>query len=214
MTSRFAAALAVVLVAAWSTSAAETTNNASVTNTVSTTNTVNVVNLLPEGSFELLNADGDPEAWVLPNKNDRPWLAGVTARIEQENNSHYLRITTNPEFPGFYSLFTVVPWEPEGKSKVRVSARLRANIQDKPEAPWRGFRAHVGFSREQGSGRNWTMEGDRRLDGLDIQDTTADWVPATDSRAVPEGTKFICIQFIVGGMTGTFDVDDVVVTPE
>ena len=169
--------------------------------------------LFPEGAFEMADSNGLPEGWAVPDKNDRPWQAGSVVTLEEEEGGHFARITTVPEHPGFFALGAAVPI-PEGKTTIRVSARLRAEMEAVP-GDWTGYKLHVGFATEAGSGpgsRGFTITNDKAV--FNIQKQTPDWTEMEANVEVPPGAKFVCINVIVGAMLGTFDIDDVKVYAE
>lgn len=170
-------------------------------------------NLFPEGAFEMADSNGLPEGWGTPDKNDRPWKAGAIVTLEEEEGGYFARITTVPEYPGFYALSAALPI-PEGKTKIRLSARMRAKMEIVP-GDWNGFKVHMGFATEAGSGpgtKGFTITDDKAAFAL--QKLTEDWTELETIVDVPTGAKFVCITVLVGSMLGTFDIDDVKVYAE
>jgi len=169
-------------------------------------------NLFPEGAFEMETNQGVPEGWAIPDKNDRPWKGGAVVSIETEEGGHFARLTTVAAF-NFVSISAAVP-VPEGKKKINVSARMRM-IMEKVEGDWNGFKFHVGFAEEAGTGpgnRGYKILNDKSV--FSLQETSDTWKKMEASIDVPENAKFVCITILVGSMLGTFDVDDVTITTD
>lgn len=170
-------------------------------------------NLFPEGAFEMTLGDGVPEGWGLPDKNDRPWKAGNVVTMESEEGGTFARITTTEAFPGFYALSAAVPI-PVGKTTIRVSARLRAQMEVVP-GDWNGYKVHVGFAKEAGSGpgmKGFEVFNDKMAFAL--QKPSPDWTEMESTIEVPTGATFVLIKVLIGSMIGTFDIDDVKVFAE
>lgn len=170
-------------------------------------------NLFPEGAFEMRLADGMPEGWGIPDKNDRPWKAGNIVTLEEEEGGTFARLTTTPEYPGFYALSAAIPI-PEGKSSVRVSARMRATMEIVP-GDWNGFKFHVGFANSAGpdsGAKGFEIINDKAA--FSLQETTPDWTELESTIEVPTGATYVCLKVLVGSMVGTFDIDDVKVYAE
>ncbi len=157
--------------------------------------------------------DGSPEGWGLPDKNDRPWKAGNIVTLEEEEGGTFARIKTTEEYPGFYALSAAVPIPP-GKSSIRVSARLRANMEIVP-GDWNGYKFHVGFAEIAGSGpgnKGFEINNDKAA--FYLQKTSEEWTEMENTVEIPSGSTFVCITVLVGSMIGTFDIDDVKVFAE
>ncbi len=170
-------------------------------------------NLFPEGAFEMADTNGLPEGWSLPDKNDRPWKAGAVVTLEDEEGGNFARITTVPDYPGFYALGAEIPI-PDGKTTIRISARLRAEMEIVP-GDWQGFKVHLGFATEAGAGpgsKGFTITNDKAAFAL--QNATPDWTEMEANVEVPPDAKFVCVTVLVGSMLGTFDIDDVKIYAE
>lgn len=170
-------------------------------------------NLFPEGAFEMSQGDGLPEGWGVPDKNDKPWQAGNIVTLEEEEGGTFARFVTTESFPGFFALSAAIPI-PVGKTTIRVSARMRAEMQIVP-GDWNGYKFHIGFAKEAGPGpgmKGFDVINDKVA--FSLQKATPEWTEMESIVEVPPGATFVILKVLVGSMIGTFDIDDVKVFAE
>lgn len=169
-------------------------------------------NLFPEGAFEMETTDSAPEGWGIPNKLDLPWKAGAILDVIEESEGKFARITTVPEYPGFYALSATLPI-PEGVTKFKYSIKMRCKME-KVKADWTGYQLHIGFATEQGTGpgtRGFNVENSKNI--MSITENIDEWETKEGEIVCPPNAKFLAITIMINGMLGTFDLDDLKIYP-
>ena len=166
-------------------------------------------NLIKNGKFDSINSDALPSVWVgdatfhgISHPNFlKEHDAKVT--IEVDNDNPFLRcVKTKSQNVALGT--QIIPLE--GKSgTLTVSMRARAtNLVVGTEAVWHAPRLNVFFTLADGS---------RKHNGTPLIDKNlTDWTTFTGDFPIPEGATKVEIGVQGVGWTGTFDLDDVVVT--
>lgn len=149
--------------------------------------------LLGNGDFETAK-DGKPDGWSLP--------AGVS--YESEGANHFLRLT-GAGISTQVSVFREMPVS--GAKAVSVAYKVRyANVK-RGGQPWHDARIVM----EAKNAEKAAIKG--ALPHPFFTGTSAGWVEKSFSKVLPDGTATITFMpalFMVE--TGTFDIDDVVIT--
>ncbi len=153
--------------------------------------------LLPNGDFEAATKSKDwPDAWPHPER----------ATWEKEGDNHFLRLTP-PKADATLTVYRVVDVKPDHKGyEFRFRVRYE-NLKRGPEV-WHDGRVILDFKDKDG----------KKLKGgpgaPNFKGTSKGWVEKSLAFAVPEGAVKLEVMpalFKVAG--GTFDLDDLVLTP-
>ena len=163
-------------------------------------------NLFPEGSFEILGAEGEPESWSLPHPN---YLAKIQAdsSLETENGNRFLRLSL--ENPENANLATAKIPIPDDAANVVITYRVRCTNLTPADVPsWSGVFNGGGFL----DGAEQSLELFRGVKRL--KESTDGWVDVEEVFQVPVGAKMVLLQPGIYHCTGTADFDDFVVTVE
>jgi hypothetical protein len=178
--------------------------------TLGTAPSLHAENLLPEGSMEIAGKGGLPEGFEHPNN---VWLKKFGGKVsaEQQEGNTFLRIDM-PQAESLVRSAAEIKL-PEGTSSVRVAWRVRADIKEVSANDDKSGRGVVMIFRFYSEGPS-VPEGERggKFVSIEqIQQSTDGWVDKEKVLAVPEGKKYLQIQFGTKGTAAVADFDDVVV---
>jgi hypothetical protein len=184
------------------------TNSLSTT-TSAPTDAVTQTNLFPEGSCEILNSDGLPEGFIFPDKNDKPWLGGNTASVQQADGKHFVHFVNSEAFPYFNKIRIPLP-VPDGAKKITVSGRFRADFKRaNTDCPWYGYHVHLVFGSKPSEAGEFP-DAAKLADQMIINiDQPTDWGQQEGSLPVPAGAKYMVVQIMLSGYVGKFDFGDI-----
>ncbi|MDQ3813389.1 MAG: beta-galactosidase [Armatimonadota bacterium] len=147
-------------------------------------------NVLPNGNFEMLDANGRPTGWDTPRRN---------SRVVEENGNHYMVISkvTGEELPW---LGLTVPLDPAW-GRLRLSAKMRVRDLKLGAEGWQN--ARVGLRWEDAEGK---LVGYPSM--LEIKADTA-WATLSSEFDVPAEAKRLAINPGIYGPAGELSIDDI-----
>jgi hypothetical protein len=163
-------------------------------------------NLLPEGTFEVLNDKGEPLAWTIPHPSYQQSI-GAKFELVTEGEAKFARMTASQADKSIH-IAAVIPL-PENSTKVTVSYRTRCRDIIPAQTPeWASVRLGGGFAGEDGKDLGYLRISKSQ------RSATPDWVTVTDTFSVPAGAKTLLVQPGIYFCTGSADFDDLTVTVE
>ncbi len=157
-------------------------------------------NLMPEGSFELLER-GLPEGWKMPDPNWYKNFRGeATVKTEKGNRYLHLVCPVLNQLLGANYTFPIT----EDMQRLRLSYRVRAEIKELATndgtgvgvalLPWWG---NVETTQAQFGGAEW------------ITESTKDWVSKKVELDVPKGATVLTLTVGIKAADAIADFDDV-----
>lgn len=152
-------------------------------------------NLLPNGSFEEQDRPGAPAHWQ--------WSASENVSIRDEGGNRFLRITDTRDDRGKFTVQRV-DLDPSWKA-VRVAARMRASGLKLGDAGHEDARIALQFDDAAGTRVAYGPSLSLKADSA--------WTDIARVGEVPAGATVLVVQPILLADAGTFDVDDITVTP-
>ncbi|HEY0074737.1 MAG TPA: hypothetical protein VGB77_11585, partial [Abditibacteriaceae bacterium] len=149
----------------------------------------------PEGTFERKDEQGEVIGWEIDGRG---------ARIEQEEDNHFLRLTNDN---ARNTVMAQSQWRvlPQWKT-VRVRARLRASNLKSGANPLDGARFQVLFSN---ANEDILMPIPPPIEVK----KAADWADLQTVCSVPQGATVLKLLPTLSRTSGTLDVDDVLIEP-
>jgi hypothetical protein len=163
-------------------------------------------NLLPEGTFEILDDKGEPAAWTIPHPSYRESI-GAQFELVTEGEAKFARLTSTLADKSIH-ISATVPL-PENAGKVTISYRTRCRDIVPAETPeWASVRLGGGFAGESGEDLGYLRISKSQ------RAATPDWVTISETFDVPAGAKTLRLQPGIYFCTGSADFDDFTVTVE
>lgn len=161
-------------------------------------------NLLPEGSFEVLDDEGRPQLFSLPHPNYQASI-GAEVKIEREGENRFLRLIAHR--PGTVVHFAAsIPVPPSARA-LRIKFRVRStDFERAPEPAWSSVRMGGAFLDAAGQPIH---PGYLRVTRSVKGNTGGEWVTLEETLTVPEGAARIRVQPGIYYGQGTVDFDDI-----
>ncbi|MCS7008526.1 MAG: hypothetical protein N2035_04120 [Chthoniobacterales bacterium] len=163
-------------------------------------------NLIPEGSFEILNAAGNPEGWKLPDPN---WYKnfGGKVRIINEEGDNFLQIESDGMDKLLRASFKVTI--PDNVARLRLSYRIRADVRDVASNE---DKKGVGVQVARWWGNNEKEEA--KWGGADwVTASTGGWVDKEFEFDVPAGMTTLRIDIGIRNASAIADFNDIQLVP-
>lgn len=162
-------------------------------------------NLVPEGSFEIFDAAGNPEGWKMPNPAWYKNFGGEVSVVSEEGDN-FLRIKSEGMDKLLRASFLIQI--PENTYSLRLSYRVRANVSD--VAPNDGKGVGVMIARWWGT----PEKEEFKWGGGDfITESTSGWQDKEFELEVPSGVTTLRIDIGVRNANAEGDFNDIVVEP-
>ena len=150
----------------------------------------------PEGTFEQVDAKGNPLGW---NLTDSKFM-----KLVEENGNRFLRIENNTAPKDYVTISNRFKLDPAWE-RIRVSVRLRGRNLKPGSQPWNEARLWCVFEDENGK-----EVGTGPLPALKKD---SDWVAFSEKAKVPPGAVYLKLTPAMLSTLGVADFDDIVVEP-
>ncbi len=151
-------------------------------------------NIVKNGDFEQVDANGTPDDWK---------MSGPNTRIDKESNSHVLVVLkVSGNFVSWAE--QVVKLKPEWK-QLKISCRMKAEDFEAGDAGWQIARLAGRFENDAGENLGYMKSPELKADSK--------WVTITRTSDIPKGATMLVLNPAHFGKAGKVYFDDIKIIP-